>query len=126
MVEALKQHNETLQGFIQFLQTWIPGEKEFSDESLNIQPLSEAVWADEFPENFKTPPFPSFDGKGDPEQHTMEVDNQSHSWSFKHSQVHINDGDFQRRSITLVHESTHGIRLRITQSSLENGSIFSN
>lgn len=46
MAEALKQQNETFKDFIQFLQTQLPKEDGFARESLYLQLLSKAVWAD--------------------------------------------------------------------------------
>lgn len=34
------------------------------------------IWDDQVPENFKSTPLPSFDGKSDPQEHIISLNNQ--------------------------------------------------
>lgn len=66
----------TLQDSVQFLQSQTTWENEFLEEPLDPQPLAESIWEYTMPENLKPPHLPSFDGKIDPQEHIIVVNNQ--------------------------------------------------
>lgn len=43
---------------------------------MDPQPLSEAIWGDQVPENFKPTPLTSFDGNSDLREHICSINNQ--------------------------------------------------
>lgn len=55
MVEALRQQNEALQDSVQVLQTQSLQDGNIEDEPLDSHPLSEAIWDNQVPKNFKPP-----------------------------------------------------------------------
>src|ERR1051325_7567974 len=76
MIDDLRQHNETLQDNVQALQLKSLDEAEEQEaEPLEPQPLSQAIWEDAFPDNFKPPVLASYDGKTDPQEHIIAVNN---------------------------------------------------
>ena len=76
MIDDLRQHNETLQDNVQALQLrGLDEVDEHETEPLEPQPLSQAIWEDAVPENFKPPVLASYDGKSDPQEHIISVNN---------------------------------------------------
>lgn len=73
MAEALKQQNESLQGFVQFLQLQMPKESSITHESPYFQPLLGALWEEGIPKDFKLPPLSIFDSLTDPEHHIWAI-----------------------------------------------------
>lgn len=76
VVEALRQQNEALQDSVQVLQTQSLQDGDTKEEPLDPQPLSEVIWDDQVPENFKPSSLVSFNGKTDPQQHIIAINNQ--------------------------------------------------
>lgn len=76
VVEALRQQNEVLQDSIQVLQTQSLQDGDTEEDPLDSQPLSEAIWNDQVPENFKPPSLVPFNGKTDQQEHIIAINNQ--------------------------------------------------
>lgn len=76
MMEVLCQQNEILQDSIHILQTQSQQDGNANEELMDSQPLFEAIWDDQVPENFKPPWLVSFDGKIDPHEHIVAINNQ--------------------------------------------------
>lgn len=51
-------------------------DEEAEEELMDLKPLSEAIFGDQVLENFKPPLLPSFDGKSDPHEHIISINNQ--------------------------------------------------
>lgn len=79
MAKVLKQQNESLQGFVQFLQSQMPNERGFTHESSYLQPVLDAVWFKGIPKDFKLPVMPVFDGTINPGLHIRVMDDQATS-----------------------------------------------
>lgn len=75
MVEVLRQQNEALQDSVQVLQTQSLQDGGIKEEPLDSQPLSEAIWDDQVPKNFKPHLLVSFSGKTDPQKHIIAIYN---------------------------------------------------
>src|ERR1044072_6332856 len=76
MIDDLRQYNETLQDNVQALQLrGLDEVDEHETEPLEPQPLSQAIWEDAVPENFKPAVLASYDGKSDPQEHIVSVNN---------------------------------------------------
>ena len=76
MMETMRQQNEALQDSVQTLQQQTQVEDEQEEEELEPQPLSHEIWDDQVPKNFKPPSLVSYDGKTDPQEHVIAVNNQ--------------------------------------------------
>ena len=76
MMETMRQQNEALQDSMQTLQQQSQVEDEPEEEELEPQPLSHEIWEDQVPENFKPPSLTSYDGKTDPQEHIIAINNQ--------------------------------------------------
>lgn len=76
MVEALCQQNEVLQDSVQVLKTQTVQDRDIKEETLDYKPLSEAIWDDQLPENFKPSSLMSFNGKTDPREHIIAINSQ--------------------------------------------------
>src|ERR1051325_8062298 len=76
MIDDLHQHNDTLQDSVQALQQRSLDETEDQEaELLEPQPLSQALWEDVVPENFKPLILAMYDRKYDPQKHIISVNN---------------------------------------------------
>ena len=76
MVEALRQQNDNLQDIVLDLQQKSIGDESPQDKLLEPQALSQAIWDDQVPEGFKSPSLTTYDGKTDPQEHVIAVNNQ--------------------------------------------------
>jgi len=72
-ITQLIEQNEALQASVETIQQQQLQEKTGSHHGEPIepepQPLSAEIWNAAFPDNFKPPHLPTFDGRGDPMEH---------------------------------------------------------
>ena len=76
MVEALREQNEILQDSLNILQLQSIEDGEQEMDILEPQPLSQVIWDNQVLENFKLLSLTSFDGKTDPLEHIISINNQ--------------------------------------------------
>lgn len=58
------------------MQTKSLQEGDTKEEPIDSQPLSKVIWDDQVPKNFKPPMLVSFDGKTNPLEHIIVINNQ--------------------------------------------------
>lgn len=77
IMENRRQQNESLQERDHTLQqSQISKEDEEEEDLMDPQPISEVIWGDQVPENFKPSSLQSIDGKSDPQEHITSINNQ--------------------------------------------------
>lgn len=75
VVEALHQQNEALQDNVQVLKTQSLKKGDTKEIPLDSQTLSEAIWDDQVPKNFNPSSLVSLNGKTDPQEHIITINN---------------------------------------------------
>ena len=75
MIYDLCQQNDTLQDNVQVLQMKSQEDVDPGLELLEPQSFSQVIWDDQVPENFKPPTFATYDGKSDPHEHIITLNN---------------------------------------------------